>query len=155
MQTPLYQREQSINLPHSVRTFIASSKPEDIIHKFLGPVYIASVLPDLYTLARCTIDARIPPDGYESVANVMRYRIAKANEYCHLFATDSGALGTGLWDMEAGDIVCILFGGKVPYILRPTQNEGQYLFMGECYVKGLMQGEAMDMGLPEQKFTLV
>jgi hypothetical protein len=57
---------EGTNLSHSVRTLIANSKPEDSIQKFLGPVFIAGALPDLSPLARCTIDTRIPPDGYES-----------------------------------------------------------------------------------------
>ena len=72
-----------------------------------------------------------------------------------MFVTESGMIGTGLPGTMAGDVVCILFGGSVPYILRPTDIEGQYLLIGECYVEELMEGEAMEMDLREQKFTLV
>jgi hypothetical protein len=51
--------------------------------------------------------------------------------------------------------VCVIFGSDIPYVLRPTETEGQYLLIGECYAKELMGGEAMEMGLQEQKFTLV
>lgn len=43
----------------------------------------------------------------------------------------------------AGDVVCVLFGNKVPFCLRPMGR--RYLLVGECYVHGLMKGEAMDM----------
>jgi hypothetical protein len=45
--------------------------------------------------------------------------------------------------LEAGDVVCVLFGGKVPFCLRPMGR--RYLLVGECYVHGLMKGEAMGM----------
>ena len=47
--------------------------------------------------------------------------------------------------MKAGDIVCILFGGRVPYVLRHTDPENIYRIVGECYVNGIMNGEAIDM----------
>ncbi|OAA50928.1 HET domain protein [Beauveria brongniartii RCEF 3172] len=48
-------------------------------------------------------------------------------------------LGPGV--MEAGDVVCVLLGCKVPFCLRPVGS--RYLLVGECYVHGLMKGEAM------------
>lgn len=44
---------------------------------------------------------------------------------------------------EKGDVVCVLFGGKTPYMLRPKGDH--YLFVGECYVHGIMDGEAIGM----------
>lgn len=44
---------------------------------------------------------------------------------------------------EKGDVVCVLFGGRTPYILRPKGDH--YLFVGECYVHGMMDGEAIGM----------
>ena len=45
--------------------------------------------------------------------------------------------------MEDGDLICVLFGGKVPFCLRPWGD--RFLLVGECYVHGLMDGEAMHM----------
>ncbi len=50
-------------------------------------------------------------------------------------------LGPGV--MEVGDIVCVLFAGKLPFCLRP--RKGHYISVGQCYVHGLMEGEAMRM----------
>ncbi|MCJ1437038.1 hypothetical protein MMC27_006423 [Xylographa pallens] len=41
-----------------------------------------------------------------------------------------------------GDVVCVVLGGEVPYVIRPKKN-GHYLFVGECYVHGLMDGQAL------------
>lgn len=59
-----------------------------------------------------------------------------------LFITASRQLGLGPAQMMSGDVVAVLFGGKVPYILRPLDS-GKWSFVGECYVEGLMRGEAI------------
>ena len=45
---------------------------------------------------------------------------------------------------EFGDRVCILFGCSVPCILRPVNDgTGHYTFVGEAYIYGKMDGEAI------------
>jgi hypothetical protein len=39
-------------------------------------------------------------------------------------------MGRGPKPMKKGDLVCIFYGGKVPFILRPWGD--QYYLMGEC-----------------------
>ncbi|KAL8387847.1 hypothetical protein RB595_009632 [Gaeumannomyces hyphopodioides] len=59
--------------------------------------------------------------------------------------------------LETGDVVCVLFGSKVPFCLRPIGE--RYLLVGECYVHGLMRGEVMDIlarnELHEKAFDIV
>ncbi|KAG5763884.1 hypothetical protein H9Q72_008014 [Fusarium xylarioides] len=59
--------------------------------------------------------------------------------------------------LEAGDMVCVLFGCKVLFCLRRVGE--RYLLVGECYVHGLMKGEAMDMlaggEVEEEVFNIV
>ena len=44
---------------------------------------------------------------------------------------------------KEGDLLYALFGGSVLYVLRP---EGErFIFVGECYVHGLMDGEAIQL----------
>jgi Heterokaryon incompatibility protein (HET) len=45
---------------------------------------------------------------------------------------------------QTHDIICILFGCSVPVVLRPIPNTKEFLFIGECYVHGAMDGEAVD-----------
>jgi hypothetical protein len=130
-------------------------QPKNSVLDFLGPVYLASVFPDLCSSADLKIDTRIPTEDYETIIALIERSVLDDSYGCRLFATDGGILGTGVPEMMAGDLVCILFGGIVPYILRPTEVEGQYLLIGECYVEALMEGQAMEMRLQEQKFTLV
>ncbi|OCL11408.1 hypothetical protein AOQ84DRAFT_269871, partial [Glonium stellatum] len=56
--------------------------------------------------------------------------------------TKMGYMGIGPAACEIGDIVCVLFGGQVLYVLRP-RNNGKYEFVGECYIHGLMDGQAV------------
>ena len=57
-----------------------------------------------------------------------------------------------------GDLVCILFGGQVLYVLRST-GQDLYEFMGECYIHGLMDGEFFEQGAAQaintETFSLV
>jgi hypothetical protein len=80
-----------------------------------------------------------------------------------LFLTLNGFIGLGPDTVQEGDIVTVLSGGDIPYLLRPIANpellsktesassptitqtsSGQsYIFVGECYVEGVMCGEAV------------
>ena len=42
-----------------------------------------------------------------------------------------------------GDCVCILLGGDTPFVLRP-KRDGEWQFLAEAYVHGIMDGEAME-----------
>ncbi|KAM0228241.1 hypothetical protein ACHAPO_010889 [Fusarium lateritium] len=67
-----------------------------------------------------------------------------------LFITkDLSYIGLGPRMMEENDIICVLFGGATPFVLRRV---GEYFrFIGECYVYDLMNGEVMD-GLANTKY---
>jgi hypothetical protein len=44
---------------------------------------------------------------------------------------------------HTGDLVVVLFGGRVPFVLR--QQGKRYTLIGECYIHDVMDGEAIDM----------
>ena len=60
-----------------------------------------------------------------------------------MFATDRGYIGLGPPEMQKGDHVYILSGGKIPYILRPVTGLRPRTFelVGDCYLHGIMYGE--------------
>jgi len=70
------------------------------------------------------------------------------------FEGDDGRLGLAPPSAMTGDVIAILFGCNVPVVLREV-NKGKYEVIGECYVHGLMDGEAISMDLIEKEFTLV
>lgn len=53
-----------------------------------------------------------------------------------------GRLGLAPKTAMPGDIICILFGCSVPVLLR-SRKEGGYTLVGECYLHGVMDGEAV------------
>ena len=57
------------------------------------------------------------------------------------FITREGHMGLGPRDMEPGDVVCVLLGAQVPFVLRAVNNH--YAFLGDCYCHGIMDGEAV------------
>ena len=59
-----------------------------------------------------------------------------------LFISVSGHMGLCPEATEPEDVICILFGADVPFVLRPLQN-GNFLLVGECYIDGFMDGEAL------------
>ena len=69
----------------------------------------------------------------------------KALAHMAEITTKSGRKGTSTRYCRPGDLVCILFGGNIPYILRKTTNDTneRYLFVGEAYIDGVMDGEMM------------
>jgi hypothetical protein len=68
------------------------------------------------------------------------YRLGNNNGLV-LFLGEDGNMGMGPPDMRPGDVVAVFFGHPVPVVLRP--REDKYLFIGECFVYRLMDGEAI------------
>ncbi|TLS24044.1 hypothetical protein PpBr36_08855 [Pyricularia pennisetigena] len=59
-----------------------------------------------------------------------------------LFPTAEGRLCMAPVEARAGDVVCVLLGCEVPLVIRPT-GQGMYELIGEAYVSGIMDGEAL------------
>jgi hypothetical protein len=73
---------------------------------------------------------------------------------CHppcFLSTPDGTIGLCPPAAQEGDMIVVLQGGCVPYILRPkhaTSSHGggatmRYTFVGECYLEGYMHGRAV------------
>ncbi|KAI0545031.1 HET domain-containing protein [Xylaria curta] len=53
--------------------------------------------------------------------------------------TSGGRMGIGPSDSRIGDIIAIMPGGGVPYIIR--QKRSSWVLVGESYIRGIMDGE--------------
>ncbi|KAI0866957.1 heterokaryon incompatibility protein-domain-containing protein [Xylaria cubensis] len=64
-----------------------------------------------------------------------------------LFRTDSGWIGFGPESLQVFDLLVIMPGGKVPYILRrlSTGSGQDYVFLGDAYAQGAESGQQMDL----------
>ncbi|KAI9686726.1 MAG: hypothetical protein M1822_002785 [Bathelium mastoideum] len=77
------------------------------------------------------------------------------------FKTKTGYMGIGPATMTEDDNICVLMGGPAPFVLRPavpdipgyTGMGKHWSMVGDCYVHGMMDGEAL--GLPRENFLLV
>jgi hypothetical protein len=67
------------------------------------------------------------------------------------FVSEGNYVGLGPWDMEKEDVICVLLGCRFPVVLRRV--EGGYVLIGEAYVDGFMDGEAME-GLRNGEFGI-
>ncbi|KAI0910966.1 hypothetical protein F4823DRAFT_637220 [Ustulina deusta] len=64
----------------------------------------------------------------------------------------NGHVGLGPWPTKEGDIIALLHGATVPYLLRPVVKEVQategdhkeYELVGECFFESAMDGEPME-----------
>lgn len=65
-----------------------------------------------------------------------------------MITTNNGDIGFAPIESEPGDVVVAVVGGSVPYVLRPTGRgrgrQREYTFIGDAYVHGVMDGEALD-----------
>ncbi|KAI9702711.1 MAG: hypothetical protein M1820_006095 [Bogoriella megaspora] len=75
-----------------------------------------------------------------------------ATTYRKFFVSEQGYMGLGPPEMQDGDLIVVLVGGHTPFIIRKANkqevdaNSGRkqcYTLIGDCYVHGIMDGEAM------------
>lgn len=60
------------------------------------------------------------------------------------FVTKKGSLGLSSDQIASGDVIAIIQGSQVPFVLRP-HGEGRYQVISEAYVDGIMDGEATSL----------
>jgi len=65
--------------------------------------------------------------------------------------TPHGFTGIGAPNVQKGDKICVLLGCDIPLIIRQVNNH--YVVVGDCFVYGIMKGEAMK-DIEESKLDL-
>jgi hypothetical protein len=73
----------------------------------------------------------------------LEHAIRSASSSRKLVKTSRGYIGLAPLTTRPGDLVCILLGHRLPVILRAVDK--YYLFIGECYVHGIMYGKPMEL----------
>ena len=61
------------------------------------------------------------------------------------FVAENGRLGLSSESIRQGDIIAVISGSQVPFILRQCKSRG-YRIISEAYVDGIMDGEATEEG---------
>ncbi|KXS94610.1 hypothetical protein AC578_7046 [Pseudocercospora eumusae] len=102
------------------------------------------------------LDAATTP---EETLGAARYfdQFRKICSYRRFFVTEMGRIGLGPQLLKKGDQIVILYGSRVPYVLRKHEKEAWYV-LGECYLHGVMYGEAIvahrESGREDMLFTI-
>jgi hypothetical protein len=95
----------------------------------------------------CRFNERIAYDAFilKGPSRVYRRRLCIA---------ESGTLCLCPQDVQAGDLIVILYGMQVPYVLR--KKGVHYNVVGEAYLQDMMVGEALEAGATyeEALFTI-
>jgi hypothetical protein len=76
-----------------------------------------------------------------------------------LFVCDVDNVGAAPNWTQKGDAVYVLIGCSVPVILHKPEKPDEFAFVGECYMQGFMDGEALSLrdawNISKQQFKLV
>jgi hypothetical protein len=82
------------------------------------------------------VDREIRVDKNDQVT----HRILISTTRQRLCVTDTGYMGMAHQGCVIGDMIYLLMGGDMPFVVRPLST-GTYEFKGESYVHGVMDGE--------------
>lgn len=101
-------------------------------------------------------DALLLDEGDMRRRHLLEVSVNRVTYGRRMFWTDRGYLGIGPASMAEHDIICLFFGGQVLYVLRDA-GLGVYECVGECYVHGLMDGEALTFAekLQDHTFAII
>ncbi|KAJ8132312.1 hypothetical protein O1611_g1317 [Lasiodiplodia mahajangana] len=117
----------------------------DLMRNRLPPEFIAS-FPQYMQWATERAANKPSKDGQQHWASMQNYSsvidesisgFAALLKFC---ITGHGRFTQVPISSQPGDCICVLVGGEVPFVVRPT-GHGTYTFVGECYVDGIMDGE--------------
>ena len=92
------------------------------------------------------------------IPKIPRYSINFATTGRRLLVCEKGYLGLGPKHSMPGDLVYVVKGSQVPYILRPVKDTGQsdaFTLLGECYIHGIMHGEGVHRDSQNQSVTML
>lgn len=114
--------------------------------------YMAELFSDAKLSSKSSFSAIMP----SVPSSDWRYFSNLIGNYCagrSFFQVTGGQTGMGPALMVQSDIIVVFHGGIVPFVLRSLAS-GDYILVGECYIHGIMQGEAFDeakLGRPVPK----
>ena len=84
----------------------------------------------------------------------MHHLVARGRAF---MATTRGRVGWAARTAREGDSICVFRGAEVPFLIREKEGgeEGTWMIVAECYVEGIMMGEAFgDPSIPMQEMRI-
>lgn len=115
-----------------VSRFLPAKTRDRMVKSTIGAAWIMSFLPELAPKGGLSPSQKLDADTRLRVAHDVNAWLLNKSYGTRLFTTDNSAaiLGTGLEGTRVGDIVCVLFGSDVPFIVRQVGNKGDYKLIG-------------------------
>ncbi|KAH7473185.1 hypothetical protein FOMA001_g12636 [Fusarium oxysporum f. sp. matthiolae] len=93
--------------------------------------------------------------GFEAMVNSLWDPRSQLSVFQYqTFHTETDLVGHARVDVRVGDVLCVLLGGNMPFILRPL-DDGGFGYVGQVFVHGIMDGEALQQGRELEWITLV
>jgi hypothetical protein len=89
-------------------------------------------------------------DEYELYRKCLAQGVTFPRRLCFL---DDGKMGWVPGGAKAGDVVFVFNGGAVPYLLRP-RPDGTFWWVGECWIKDIMDGETLESGIEPKRVRI-
>ena len=96
----------------------------------------------------------IEPGPEAELKDYVRQNLDYSIAYQRFFITEGGAIGLGPTATKVGDEIWIVCGGRMPLVLRHSEkispswevphSQSCHTLVGNCYVDGFMEGEAVD-----------
>jgi hypothetical protein len=134
------------------RMFRSDVDPFDYLDQIQSTNLLATADPTAGLATHASIRDRIinAPAELQSLlrdhtANTFKRKLETAMaEDTRLFRTSHHHLGLGRPSMQPHDELWILARAPTPYLLRKIEGrDGRYIIVGDCYVRGIMHGEAV------------
>ena len=116
---------------------ITESSNDTFRHAFRRTICADVLLTDTYHF-----NGRMGPENDETMPSPNQFFAAISRVlYGRTFmASTTGLMCLGPEETQAEDVIFVAMGADVPFVLRP-QEDGNFKFVGECYVHGIMDGE--------------
>ncbi|KAI1073493.1 heterokaryon incompatibility protein-domain-containing protein [Whalleya microplaca] len=95
-----------------------------------------------------------PVSGLQQFCDDVMSWIEPGCRWRTFFKTKSGMIGLGPEQMMPNDIAVLIWGSRVPIVLRPL-SENHYSYVGEAYIHGIMDGEFVDTKPETEIFDII
>ncbi|UPK99273.1 hypothetical protein LCI18_010208 [Fusarium solani-melongenae] len=125
-------------------TLFRTEKPEFDLQDLQWFLFLREQLNERILVQILQDGGTVPAGGPNSDALMRKWATAAGEaEGCRLVTTGDGHIGMCPSGTQVEDVLCILTGCSLPVVLRPEGSH--YLFLGCCYMLGLMEGEVAEL----------
>jgi molybdopterin converting factor small subunit len=84
------------------------------------------------------------------------HRFRRGYEDRRIMVTENEYLGSSIEDVREGDVVYMIAGTDVPFVLRSVAGQvDTFTLVGEAYIHGIMSGEGLDLKSMEFKAVTI